>query len=1756
MEKPSLSVSPVAELLIGLAVRRESGTLSLGQRTLQIARGELQHVSAADGDIDLSEFLVRSGRLTPEQRARLDEWASAEGLGFEHVLALSKLVPPAELRAQRRALWLDRFARSLRRSMLQPAAAAMWTSATPTHSGAPHDRVRLLPMLLDALSRIALDVDAAEIGRRLNHRMIWREAPLEAEAKRWASFGETIERPSVAALLARLPACAPQIAALVRAGFVTIAAPSAPELPADSYLATLPPPPSRLSNMPVLTWSPLPPAIPAPRTQPPRAAGPRVQLDPGSAGNAIDDIPVVEPTSWPKRQSPLQDPLREAELALLESRDASHRAELYVALAELWEARIGSLEEAARNLREAAAADPRDVLVLAQTARTCFKVGHGELALRYAATAVAASEPGAQRAEQARLLAELYESLGQPQQALATLSEAAAEHAGAAWPHEHIAQLLFEADRLQLAAAHLRCAGSAERVRDPQHALVLYALAYGWDSENPGLATEYADALDALGHPEAAIAILSQTARTLASPKRRTLQLQAAERADAHERSDLAAEILLEMASELSEENPLWPRIDQALDQPGLETERAAVLEGFVHSASPEGRARWLLRAAAALERVESESKTSLRYLWLAARRDPSRLSAAERAHLDAADPPTLRGFELDAKPQCTALEAQLKQTSEASQQRHLLAQLAALRAERADAKGVVSACLRLLSMNSERSDAGFDAVDLMAVARLWRATAALPDPVLRSEALSWLARVRTGQSQGRALALLARELEGMHDFAGALTSAESALLQDTSAADAALIALRHIHRHKPERALPLLAQAQRLLAAPPAVLFATADCAAAAGAPELQLRALEELCRKLPFLAAPRLFTLDVWLRTRDPQHIASAAEDLLAHARGPHVVRRARDAVGRLAELGKPAAAARLAERVLALQGKLDPSYADHAYALAQASEDPGLAIAALERAASAHTAGARAACLFQLAARHAATADRAAEQRALLRAAAVPAGRTRALEQLALRFAECGDLQRLLTVLSLQLDTTNEPPLRRRLLFDMACAAVGMAHDQDAAASYMRNYLQEAGDDRDALLFGLGGLFALGDEAWAYQTARAIADELPEQVGGVIYLWLAHKAELTTDTQPIALELACEGARRFSSVGELLLMAERLTLSRRDAATALSLYEELIASCTGAHGTRALHYRAGRWLEKSGLYLDALPHYQRAFELAPSAGVAFAAIERCARAGERWDVLVDTQSSLAEHTPDEGRRTTLLGAAIDNSMRELRDPLRTLEILLEAENGATVGRFDAQLLATARRLKDSSGPASDFLAQIARVRGSRIEQIWDPGVKAAALIGLARLHAQARRDDVAAALVYASVLETELAEELTPELRRDAELEYGALQPRKHKKPAAIGGDGGKDAASEETLRARAAGSGSDALAALEDLTSRVCADPGRDAEAHALLAQLVRTAPERTDALRELRTRAERAGAVAEARICAQLAAVFGEHQTSPAPLDLSNAMPESDELWRLIAPNRDPALVRLTRLIWMQARLLPQLHPASHLEALGAPFSAADPSIAGRAFNRVTKLLARRDTKLFIKVNLAPEVSALPGPPGAIVVRAGLEDRAALEFQLARAIVSCEPEHALVTALSERDARRFLRSVQAAFGPDEPDAALTRFDRALAQQLTAAVDNAPARELRELLRTHGPWLDYVALKAEAERCGARAGLFLSGDVTAALTTLARTQPALGDCDISDEAGFQRACRQSAAFAEVVRTALSAEFVELTARAMVD
>ena len=138
------------------------------------------------------------------------------------------------------------------------------------------------------------------------------------------------------------------------------------------------------------------------------------------------------------------------------------------------------------------------------------------------------------------------------------------------------------------------------------------------------------------------------------------------------------------------------------------------------------------------------------------------------------------------------------------------------------------------------------------------------------------------------------------------------------------------------------------------------------------------------------------------------------------------------------------------------------------------------------------------------------------------------------------------------------------------------------------------------------GYGGNQKVGYR-WAIERGRTLADSLPPEVAGTIYLWLAHHAESVEGDPALALELAAAGARSYPQVGELLLIAERLSLATQDRTTAVALYEDLFAAAAGDHGKRALSYRAGRWLERSGHLDEALVHYGRAFELAKTTGVA---------------------------------------------------------------------------------------------------------------------------------------------------------------------------------------------------------------------------------------------------------------------------------------------------------------------------------------------------------------------------------------------------------------------------------------------------------------------------------------------------------------------------------------------------------------------
>jgi tetratricopeptide (TPR) repeat protein len=1689
-----LDVSPVATFLVGLAERRASGSVTLVSRALHLLSGDLSEMGAVASDPSFGDFLVQSERLTAAALSDIRAKAKAGGITFESALVAHGRLNRAECKSLLRACWLDRFVRELRAAQAQPKLVPTLDAMQQVSSHSPHT-VPLLPFVLDAWTRIAVDSDAAAVGVRIDFRLVWVEGALLGEAQRWASLPEVQDRPVVSTVLGRVPAAAAEIAALVRTGFVQLTAPGGQPVRQRSRKETLPPPAPRLVTLADVAQrpaasSPLPPppvvleisSAPPPRRSPAPTGShlraPRLQLQPGGAGHEVEPLPQVELRRWPSERKALQDPLRELELqvARLEEAksDGRQRARVFVQLAALWQTRIGSLEHATRALREAAAADPDDTLVLLQTARQCGSLGQASLALAYSrAVAFTAGTP-AERAAGHRVLAELYVTQGDADRSVEALSEAAAEDPDNPEPHELLAQLQCERGNATLAIAHAQRAALGYSGRASKRALGWHALAYGWDPGDGVLAENYRNALDATGHVDAAVAISAETARATGDPEsRRQLRLDAAHFARARKRSDLSGQLLLEIFDEDTSCEDLYALLDSDFSQPELASEHSAVLECMARASPARHRSRWLTRYAKLMASLPGQTELSDRVLGLAHR----------SAESDSAGP----GPEVEAH--IAQLEARLAALKDgADNERAVLTELCRWHLLAGDVRRVITCAQRILAMAPG---------DTLAAARFWRATALGTDSDTQREALVALARAQTGASQARTLASLARHLESSGDFDAALECAEATLASQPTAADAALILLRHTHRLAPPRAAAVLAGLRPLLGTSPTLSIARAEAARACGNREQALEALSALSIEMPLLFEPLLSMLELRAEHGEPGPLMASALALLAISREPSHVARAEAAVLRLVELQAPGPAARLSQHILDSRSKPDLAFATSAAELARASGDADLTTLALERVVSMLHGPAQVESLAGVAAHHRQRGDRVAEVRAWLRVLALESGHPEALDELTRLFAECGDIARLLVVLSIGLEASTDPGARRQRLLDMASATASVGGDRERAAQYIAALLAESIEDSVWLRRGVAALFTLGDASWATQQARQLCEALPADVAAAIYLWCAQRAEHVTKVPALALELAAEGARRFPASGELLLMAERLSLATRDRATAVALYTDLIDDAIGDHGKRALAYRAGRWLERTGSYDEALAHYTHAFELAKTTGVAFKALERVARASKKLAPLAQAQETLAELAVDDRLRLGLLRDAARTSLVDLDDPARGFRNLLKADAIAKAGELDGALTEAAHKLGERDEKAGErALLELAEKRHARAEQHWetDPTAKMPANATPVGEH-----DHEASIVTLAPQVAPEVSEEPPNEPQPETAVASGA--PRSH--------------------------------------------------EDHARLLDRVRAEPIDITTLRSLYAEAEALGAQPESLVAAQVLSLFDPDIEPPQQPAFRAELMLPEEVFRFVHGEADTELRQLTRLLWECVRSVPQLRRTTEELGLepGQKAPADERSGFAGTFNRIARLLDRIETPLYLRKSTTQALEVLPTHPPCLVARADMPITPVQRFRLAVALVIAEPEHAVAGVLNEPEGRELVAALLGAFGPPGSVGDLSRAGKDLASQLWHAVPVRVQAQLRELVKSRLHALHYDRLRRDVQLCAARAGLLVSRDLRTAIESYVTLEPELDGIDIRIERGFEEAYAKSDALRELVRCAFSESYLAL-------
>jgi tetratricopeptide (TPR) repeat protein len=665
MAARALVTSPLARLLLDLHDRRVDGSLEIGGRRIALRAGDVAEVGAGPGDESLAEYLVRAGRIDRAHLAELSADGGGAGGGardgvgtVEEDAALAAavlargLLSASVLGDARRGLAVERLANAL---AAHEEAEADLPTLVPLAAASHGDTTALplVPLLLDALARIAASGDAEQVGLRVDHHFEALAVPHAGRGLRWAGLDQTPGRQEVATLLSRAPAAAPKIAALIRAGMARLLEPAAVDAP--------PPPPRPTSLLPTASGAASTKSAThagggdergtSPPSVLPPARAPELLLDPGAA--PVPDLPVDLATplrAFPPVATPLEDPLDavEAEIGRLELAGASGevRAAAWKQAARLWQTRFGSVEEAARCYREAAAADPTDRAALEQAALLCAALGRPALAAAYGRAASALCPEGEARELALLRLAVWCERAGDGAGALAALRSAVAGPLVGLGVVELLVARLTALGEHQEAVELAREAAARAAEAEPVRARALLADALGIAPGDPSLAEALAASLEREGLREAALLVLLDTARAASAPEvARALRLRAAELAEQWDRPELAAEALQEAWDAEPTLEALLEPLCADLEAAGQLAELAVLCEDAAAVAEDDrSRAAWLARAARRHAALPGGAEPAVDLAVRAAELDPDadEVEAALREALAAARDPTL----------------------------------------------------------------------------------------------------------------------------------------------------------------------------------------------------------------------------------------------------------------------------------------------------------------------------------------------------------------------------------------------------------------------------------------------------------------------------------------------------------------------------------------------------------------------------------------------------------------------------------------------------------------------------------------------------------------------------------------------------------------------------------------------------------------------------------------------------------------------------------------------------------------------------------------------------------------------------------------------------------------------------------------------------------------------------------------------------------------------------------------------------------
>lgn len=370
-----LAPRPLARLLVELGERRATGSLSIGSHRLRIV----------DGNVVRLETNTAT-RVAEDGEALITELGLAMEEHEQHDLALP---------------------------VLDPDATPGGSTGTP-----------LVVAVLETLRRTAIQ-EAGDEAVPTSPEMSLEFSGAPPEALSWLGViqGKPSER--ITNLVGANPEQVYSVVAFCRAGLARTVSPS----------ESVPPPPRRRTSLEPTAPSDRPSrpsrlhkAPPTLSTLPPRRSA-RVVLDPGRAPE--EDFAAELLLSMPESRpysGPLMDPFEDLERSLLameQSRaSGTERARAWVMLGKQWLERAACVEEAARCLREASAADPQNVQILSDCALQLSSNAEHALALAYARAAERGAQSDDEKSKAQRTIASVYARAGHHEQAVSALASA------------------------------------------------------------------------------------------------------------------------------------------------------------------------------------------------------------------------------------------------------------------------------------------------------------------------------------------------------------------------------------------------------------------------------------------------------------------------------------------------------------------------------------------------------------------------------------------------------------------------------------------------------------------------------------------------------------------------------------------------------------------------------------------------------------------------------------------------------------------------------------------------------------------------------------------------------------------------------------------------------------------------------------------------------------------------------------------------------------------------------------------------------------------------------------------------------------------------------------------------------------------------------------------------------------------------------------------------------------------------------------